>query len=81
MKDDVDKVEQLRKEVAKVEQEEIDMQRQFEEVLREAAQERQETRSLQLRQFARQETHTGELTDKDGDKTERGCPSAVRSTC
>ena len=46
------------------------MLRQLEEVWREAAQERQATRTLQLRQFARQETHAGELTDEDGDKTE-----------
>ena len=71
MKDDVDKVEQLRQEVAKMAQEKKDMQREFEEVLREAAQERQATRPFQLRQFARQETHAGKLTDEDGDKTER----------
>ena len=39
--------------------------------MREAAQETQATRPLQLRQNRRQETHAGELTDEDGDKTGR----------
>ena len=46
----------------------------FEEVLKDTAQERQATQPLQLRQFTRQETHAGELTDastEDGDKTEQ----------
>ena len=64
-----DGLDKLRQEVARMAQENK-IQRQFEEV-REAAQERQATRPLQLRQFARQETHAGELTDEDGDKTER----------
>ena len=55
------------------------MQRQFEEVLREAAQERQATRPLQLRQFVREETHAGELTDEDGDKTDREADVRARS--
>ena len=70
MNDDINTVEN-----ARMAQEKKDMQRQFEEVWREAAQEKQTTlqatRALQLRQFARQETHAGELTDEDSDKTER----------
>ena len=70
MKDDVDEVEQLRQEVVKMAQEKKicseNSQRFWEN-----RQEKQATRPLQLRQYARQETHTGELTDEDGDKTER----------
>jgi len=68
----------LRQELARMAQENK-MQRQFEEVLREAAQERQATRPLQLRQFVRQETHAGELTDEDGDKTDREADVRARS--
>ena len=54
-------LEQLR-EVARLAQEMKDMQRQFEEVWRHAAQEKQTTlqatRAFQLRHFARQETHS-----------------------
>ena len=56
------------------------MQRKFEEVLREAAQQRQVARPLQLRQYPGQEMHAGELTDEDGDKTKRIAPPNRKGT-
>ena len=76
-------LEQLRQEVARMAQEKKDMQRQFEEMWRDAAQETQAklqaTRAFQLQQSARQETHAGELTDEDSDKTEREANVRARS--
>ena len=75
-------LEQLRQEVARMAQEKVDMQRQFEEVWSKATQEKQATlqttRSHQMRQLARQETHAGKLTDEDSDKSEREADVRVR---
>jgi len=64
MKDDVDKVEQLRLEVTKMVQEKKDMGRLYETKLTEMAQEREAARTTHHVKALQKETHTEEPKEK-----------------
>ena len=67
MKDDVDKVEQLRQEVARMAQKKEDMQRHYETKLTEMAQDREAERSTIHAKALQEETKPEKLKDRHSD--------------